>query len=43
MARYTHLLLDIDGTLLNFLKSEETALRKTMSAFGIAPTDDRCV
>ena len=36
------LLLDLDDTILDFHQSEYVAIRKTLSAFGIDPTDQVC-
>ncbi len=36
------LLLDLDDTILDFHMQEYFAIRKTLSAAGIAPTDDVC-
>ena len=36
------LLLDLDDTILDFHQSEYYAIRKTLSAFGIDPTDETC-
>ena len=33
------LFLDLDDTILDFKKAESIAIRKTMAAFGLAPTD----
>lgn len=38
--RYENILLDADGTLLDFLAAEDTAVRETMTLFGIEPTDE---
>jgi len=40
MNKYKFLLFDADNTLLDFTKSEDSAIRMTMSAFGINPTDE---
>ena len=37
--RYDIVLFDADGTLFDFLRSEDEAVRETMKVFGIAPTD----
>ena len=42
MKKYKFLLFDADNTLLDFTKAEDTAIRMTMSAFGITPTDELC-
>ena len=39
MKKYKFLLFDADNTLLDFTRSEDSAIRITMSAFGIPPTD----
>lgn len=36
------LLLDLDDTILDFHQSEYVAIRKTLSVFGIDPTDEIC-
>ncbi len=36
------LLLDLDDTILDFHRQEHFAIRKTLSAVGIEPTDDVC-
>jgi len=36
------LLIDLDDTILDFHKAEEIALSKTLSAFGIEPTEPVC-
>ena len=42
--RYTTILFDADGTLLDFSRSEDEAIRETMLAFDIVPDDERvCV
>lgn len=38
MIRY--LFLDLDNTILDFSKAEAIAIRKTMSAYGLTPTDE---
>jgi len=38
--RYNTVLFDADGTLLDFKRSEDEAVRKTMEEFGIVPTDE---
>ena len=38
--RYENILLDADGTLLDFLAGEDAAVRETMTLFGIEPTDE---
>ena len=38
--RYENILLDADGTLLDFLAAEDAAVRETMSLYGIKPTDE---
>ena len=35
-----YLFLDLDNTILDFNKAESVAIRKTMAAFGLAPTDE---
>ncbi len=37
---YHTLLLDVDGTLLNFRKSQDRALEKAFSVFGYSPTEE---
>ena len=37
--KYRNVWLDADGTLFDFLRCEAEAIRETMAAFGIAPTD----
>ena len=39
---FEFLLLDMDDTILDFHKAEYYAIRKTLKAFGIDPTDDTC-
>ncbi len=39
--RYDTILLDADGTLLDFARSEREAVGQTMTAFGIDPTEER--
>ncbi len=39
--RYDTLLLDADGTLLDFERSEREAVTETMTAFAIDPTEER--
>lgn len=39
---YQFLLLDLDDTILDFQKSEHYAIRKTLTAFDIEPTDAVC-
>ena len=39
---FEFLLLDMDDTILDFHKAEYFAIRKTLSAFGIEPTDETC-
>ena len=39
--RYTTILFDADGTLLDFSRSEDEAIRETMLAFDIVPSDER--
>ena len=34
-----YLFLDLDNTILDFSKAESVAIRKTMSAYGLTPTD----
>ena len=38
MIRY--LFLDLDNTILDFTRAEAIAIRKTMSAYGLTPTDE---
>ena len=40
MSKYKFLLFDADNTLLDFTRSEEAAIRMTMNAFGITPTNE---
>lgn len=35
-----YLFLDLDNTILDFTKAESIAIRKTMSAYGLTPTDE---
>lgn len=42
MKKYKYLLFDADNTLLDFTRSEDAAIRLTMNAFGITPTDELC-
>lgn len=42
MKKYKYLLFDADNTLLDFSRSEEAAIRLSMIAFGISPTDELC-
>ena len=37
---YKIILIDLDDTLLDFQKSEDLAIRKTIEALGIIPTDE---
>ena len=37
------LFLDLDNTILDFTKAESIAIRKTMSAYGLEPTDELAV
>ena len=39
---YEFLFLDLDDTILDFHRTERIAIRKTLSAFGIDPTDETC-
>ena len=39
---YEFLLLDMDDTILDFKKAEQTALRKTLQSFGLEPTEEVC-
>lgn len=39
--RYDFVLFDADGTLLDFLRSEDEAVREAMEISGIEPTDDK--
>lgn len=39
--RYTTILFDADGTLLDFSRAEDEAIRETMLAFDILPNDER--
>ncbi len=41
--RYDTILLDADGTLLDFARSEREAVATTMAAFGIEPTEERII
>ena len=36
------LLLDLDDTILDFLKSEDYGIRKTLREAGVEPTDEVC-
>ena len=36
------LLIDLDDTILDFHKAEQVALRKTLTQFGVTPTDSVC-
>ena len=36
-----YLFLDLDNTILDFTKAESIAIRKTMSVYGLEPTDER--
>ena len=36
------LLIDLDDTILDFQKAEHIALRNTLRAFGVEPTDETC-
>ena len=38
--RYSTVLFDADGTLLDFERSEDEAIRETMLSFDIIPTDE---
>lgn len=38
--KYKTVLFDADGTLLDFKRSEDEAVRMTISSFGITPTDE---
>jgi len=39
---FEYLLLDLDDTILDFKKAEEVALGKTLSSFGLQPTQQVC-
>ena len=39
--RYNTVLFDADGTLLDFSRCEDEAVRDTMRAFGITPDDEK--
>lgn len=39
--KYKTLLFDVDGTLLDFEKCEDMAIRETMRAVGVEPTDEK--
>ena len=39
--RYNTVLFDADGTLLDFPRSEDEAIRETMKAFDISPNDEK--
>ena len=39
--RYTTILFDADGTLLDFSRAEDEAIRETMLSFDIVPNDER--
>lgn len=39
---YTTLLLDLDDTILDFKKAERFALEKTLSSFGLTPSEEVC-
>ena len=39
--KYTTILFDADGTLLDFTRSEDEAIRQTMLAFDIIPDDEK--
>lgn len=39
---FEFLLLDLDDTILDFQKAEHIALRKTLSSFGVEPTEAVC-
>lgn len=39
---FKYLLIDLDDTILDFHKAENVALKKTLQAFGIEPTDVVC-
>lgn len=43
MKKYKFLLFDADNTLLDFTRSEEAAIRSTMTHSGILPTNELCV
>ncbi len=38
----THLLIDLDDTILNFHAAERRALKATLEAFGLDPSDQNC-
>ena len=40
---FEFLLLDLDDTILDFQKSEEYGIRKTLSDAGIEPTEQICL
>lgn len=40
-SRFTTLLLDVDGTLLDFDEAERRGVQAVLQAFGAAPTDER--
>lgn len=42
MKKYKFLLFDADNTILDFTRSEETAIRSTMAESGIIATDELC-
>lgn len=37
---YKYLIFDLDDTLLDFKKSEDTAIREVFAEFGVSPTDE---
>ena len=39
---FKYLLIDLDDTILDFHKAEGIALRKTLRAYGVEPTDENC-
>lgn len=39
---YNILFIDLDDTILDFKKAENVALRKTLEAFGLIPTEEVC-
>lgn len=39
---YKYLFIDLDDTILDFHKAEGIALRKTLTSFGVVPTDKNC-
>ena len=39
---FEFLLLDLDNTILDFHKAEREAVKKTLTAFGVTPTEEIC-